>query len=413
MRKTVLIAMMLIAPAAMATNGYFTHGTGTLNKSMAGAGVALPREAMDTANNPAAAAFVERGYSASLALFSPDRNYTIKGNPSGYPQTFGLTPGKVTSESKYFAMPSAAANFRPNDTTGVAVSVVARGGMNTDYRTSTFYGSDHTGVNLSQMFLNGTYAKKVGENHAFGITAIGVAQWFEASGLEAFAAFSSEPECLTGNGLEWSYGAGVQVGYLGYLTDQFSVGASYTPRIEMGEFDAYCGLFADAGGFDIPASTTVGFAYRATDTVTLAADYQNIQYSGVDSVGNRLLPNLITAPLGAAGAAGFGWDDVNVVKLGASWVATPVWTFSAGYSKANQPIPSSEVLFNILAPAVIEQHLTLGISKALVTRPGRFNVALMYAPAQSVTGANPLEAPGQQQIELEMNEWEIEFGYNF
>jgi len=35
------------------------------------------------------------------------------------------------------------------------------------------------------------------------------------------------------------------------------------------------------------------------------------------------------------------------------------------------------------------------------------------APSKSVSGPNPLEAPGAQQIQLKMHEWEIEFGYSF
>ena len=409
----VTAALLVLAPAALATNGYFTHGNGTLSKSMAGAGVALPREAMDTATNPAAAAFLEKGASASLALFSPDRQYTIQGAPSGYPQTFGLATGTVVSKSNYFPMPAMAMNFRPSETSAIAVSAMARGGMNTNYHANTFYGASQTGVDLAQMFLSGTYAKRITDKQALGISVIGVGQRFKASGLEAFAMFSQEPECLTGNGYEFSYGAGVQVGYLGYLTDRLSIGASYTPKISMGEFDAYCGLFADDGSFDIPAAVNAGVAYKVRDNLTAAADFQRIHYSDVTSVGQGLLPNLMQAPLGSEGGAGFGWKDVDVVKVGFAWDATPEWTFSAGYSTATQPVPDSEVLFNILAPGVIDQHVTLGMSKALMNRPGRFNVALMYAPTQTVKGANPLEAPGAQQIELQMSEWEIEFGYSF
>ena len=71
------------------------------------------------------------------------------------------------------------------------------------------------------------------------------------------------------------------------------------------------------------------------------------------------------------------------------------------------------MLFNILAPGVVQQHITIGFSKALERSPGRFNVALMYAPATTDTGQNPLEAPGVQNISLKMHEFEIEFGYSF
>jgi long-chain fatty acid transport protein len=401
-----------LALPATATNGYFTHGSGTLNKAMAGAGIALPQESVDLANNPAAAAFLDPGYSASLALFSPDRQYTVIGNPSRYPQTFGLTPGEVSSESKYFPMPSFGANYRSGDN-GFGFTLLARGGMNTDYRTNTFYGDDHTGVDLAQMYLDATYARKFARNHALGVTFVGVAQRFKASGLEAFAPMSHDPEHLTGNGYDWSYGAGLQVGYLGRLLPDLSVGATFTPRIKMTKFEKYDGLFANHGSFDIPSSFDLGLAYDLRESVTVAADYQRIHYSDVRAVGHHLFPNLGQAPLGLTESAGFGWNDINVYKIGATWKANADWQFSAGYSKSDQPIPDSEILFNILAPGVIEQHITFGVSRMMKTRPGRFNIAFMFAPSQTVKGANPLEAPGQQQIELKMSEWELEFGYNF
>ena len=54
----------------------------------------------------------------------------------------------------------------------------------------------------------------------------------------------------------------------------------------MSKFSQYSGLFAEAGSFDIPANYTVGMSYQATPSVTIAADYQRIMYSGVASVGN-------------------------------------------------------------------------------------------------------------------------------
>ena len=415
MRKLALILSfgLLLASPLFATNGYFVHGTGTASKAMAGASVALPQEALDADTNPAAAVFVPGGYSFSLALFSPDRQYTVIGNPSGYPQTFGLQPGTVSSKSNYFPMPGAGLNLRPNDRSAVTFNFTAHGGMNTDYRTDTFYGSDHTGVDLAQMFLTATYSRLLTERQAFGISAIIAGQRFKASGLEAFGAFSGEPECLTGNGYEWSKGIGVKVGYLARVHDSLTIGASFNPAIQMSELDAYCGLFAEEGGFDVPASGTIGLAYKPIEPLTFALDYQRIHYTDVRAVGNGLIPNLMNAPLGSDDGPGFGWSDVDVYKLGVQWKASENWTWRAGYSTNNQPIRSGDVLFNILAPGVVDDHITLGLSKTLANRPGRFNMAVMYAPAKSVRGPNPLEAPGAQSIELKMSEWELEFGYSF
>ncbi|MDQ7052527.1 MAG: hypothetical protein Q9P14_06415 [candidate division KSB1 bacterium] len=65
-----------------ATNGYFSHGYGIRYKGMAGAGVALYLSPMAAATNPGSMAFVGKGYQVSLALFNPNRQYTVAGNPS-------------------------------------------------------------------------------------------------------------------------------------------------------------------------------------------------------------------------------------------------------------------------------------------------------------------------------------------
>ena len=87
------LVLAFAAAPAFASNGYFAHGYGTHYKGMAGAGAALHLDSLAPATNPAAAAFLGPRIDASIALFNPNRFYTVTGNPSGYPGTFGLTPG--------------------------------------------------------------------------------------------------------------------------------------------------------------------------------------------------------------------------------------------------------------------------------------------------------------------------------
>ena len=44
--------------------------------------------------------------------------------------------------------------------------------------------------------------------------------------------------------------------------------------------------------------------------------------------------------------------------------------------------------------------------------PGKLNLSVMYAPSKSISGANPLEVPGQQNIQLKMSEYDVEFSYS-
>ncbi len=417
-----VLAAVVLAPAAGATNGYFTHGYGTTNKGMAGAGVALPQDAMTVATNPAGLAFLDKRYDAGLAFFNPNRQYTVDGNPTGFPGTFGLLPGTVESDSELFFIPHFAAKWDAGAGRAFGLALYGHGGMNTDYPTNTFFGTSPTGVDLSQLLIVPTWATRFGGgDHAFGISAILAYQLFEAQGVQAFGQFSSDPAHLSNNGHDDSLGFGFKVGYMGRLSSAFTFGASYQSEISADEFGDYAGLFAEQGDFNIPATWTAGIAVGLTPTVTFVFDVQETMYSDIKSVGTPMFPALGLALmgdpnslLGGDNGPGFGWEDMTIYKAGVQIEGSNGWTWRFGASTGDQPIPPSEVLFNILAPGVMEDHFTAGFTKLLGT--GRaWNFALMYAPSVSVRGVNPLEAPipGQQEIELEMDQLELEISYSW
>ena len=84
------IVLGLFVSSVLATNGYFAHGYGTHYKALAGAGTAFPLSSMAAAINPAGMAFVGKRLDVSFALFAPNRQYMVTGNPSGLPGTFAL-----------------------------------------------------------------------------------------------------------------------------------------------------------------------------------------------------------------------------------------------------------------------------------------------------------------------------------
>lgn len=409
---TPLLVALLVAGLSSArlgaTDGYFSHGFGTQSKAMAGAGVALVFGAMTPATNPASLVFDGKGIDFGVGIFAPSREYDVTGKPSGYPGTFGLAPGVVKSDSPAFLLPHAGLNWQIGKAATFGLAMYGNGGMNTNYNAPTF-GITPTGVNLMQMFIAPTLAMKVAPGQGIGVTPILGYARFEAKGLAAFSAFSSDPAKLTNNNVSSAFGGGVRIGYLGEVSRYLSIGAAYQTRIYMGKFDKYAGLFAQAGGFDVPSNWTVGFAVKPNDKIDVAFDVQQVRYSEINSIGNQMLPNLAQSRLGTDNGAGFGWNDMTTIKTGLQYRASGGWTWRGGYSYGKQPIPSSEVMFNILAPGVIQNHASFGFSKEV--GPGKaFNAAVTRAFATSVSGPNPLEAPGAQQIKLTMSQWDVEFG---
>ena len=132
---------LTMAGNAFATNGYFTHGTGTKNKAMAGSGIALPEDAIDVTNNPAVAPFVGDQLVIGAALFSPVRKYeTSESLLNGQMGAFTIGPNKLTSDSEYFVIPHIAKSWQLDNGNAWALAFYGRGGMNTDWKggTATF-----------------------------------------------------------------------------------------------------------------------------------------------------------------------------------------------------------------------------------------------------------------------------------
>ena len=91
-----------------------------------------------------------------------------------------------------------------------------------------------------------------------------------------------------------------------------------------------------------------------------------------------------------------GWRDVTVTKIGASYAYTDSLTLRAGYNHSTQPIPKSETLFNMIAPGVVQDHLTLGATWTLSDK-SELSFAYMHAFENSVKGSGSIP-PGNPPI---------------
>jgi len=428
--KKSLIALsvsgVLFAPSAFATNGYFSHGYSTAEKGLAGAGVAHSSDSLASATNPAGMVKVGSRFDVGAALFNPNRQYTIEGTPSGATGSFPLSPGTYESDHDLFLIPHVGYNTMIDSSSSWGIAAYGNGGMNTSYSGADVppagtFGDGTAGVNLAQLFINLSYAKQLNDKHSVGASVIMAYQMFKADGLANFGGFSEDATKLTNNGDDTSLGFGVKLGWQGEITKDVTLGVSYQSEMAMSEFDDYAGLFAEQGDFDIPASATIGLAWKTSDKSTLVFDIQQIYYEDVASIANSI-ENLFAVQggaldnrLGGSNGGGFGWKDMTVFKIGYEWGDDITWR--VGVSTTDQPITGggettmppngSEVLFNILAPAVVETHVTAGMTMPLGTN-SEMSFAVMYAPSNSVKGSTQFDT---QTAELEMDQFEVQGTY--
>lgn len=376
--------LALATTDALATDGYFSHGYGVQSQGIAGVGIALPLDALAPASNPAGLAFVGDRIDVGLSVFRPVREAAITGN--AFPGVDGVYDG---NETQAFLIPEFGYARVISPSVSVGLAVYGNGGMNTDYsRAVPLLGSTPAGVDLSQLLVVPTVAWKVSPRHTVGVSLQLAYQRFEAHGLQNFdnPGYTLYPGYVTDKGHDSAVGIGAQLGWLGEISENVRVGATYKSRTHMSKFDDYRGLFAQAGDFDIPASYGLGIAVKASPKLTLAADLQRIEYSSVASVGNLSLTNLFAGkPLGSSQGPGFGWRDVTATKLGAQYAWRDGLSLRIGYNHSSQPIRSGETLFNILAPGVVEDHVTAGATWRFADR-SELSVSFMHAFENSVSG---------------------------
>ena len=447
------VAAAVAAPmAAQATNGYTMHGFGTAQRGMAGAGSALPMDSLIVYSNPAGLTKLDKRFDLELSFFNPsDRGYEANSDFSPVPFVPHVDPGKYKSENDWFVIPSAGMNWRLDDQSALALTLAGSGGMNTEYSEQvfknfaapagsppappapagalfpgsppfpgspgnldgSFTASGKTGINLQQALIALSYARDINENNTIAISPILAIQSIEVKGLQPFRAFSQNPGKVTNNGTDYSYGGGVRVGWLGnFADDRVNVGVSYQTKLWMTDFNDYEGLFAKQGNFDIPAQLNVGLAFKPMPALSIALDWQRIFYGQIDSLNNAAAaPTSSDTLLGGDNGVGFGWDSINVYKIGVNYDVNDKFAVRAGYSHTKAPFSDADTLLNVIAPATIEDHVSVGFSYKFNEHHG-LTFAYTRALNNKIDGQNT-DFTGPQTGDVYMEQNIVDLGYTY
>lgn len=396
LKHAALVAACTAAFPVHATNGYFLPGFGIRSQGMGGVGIAYGRDSLSTAANPANAVNTGMRGDMGMAVFNPERSAKVYESPTS--PTFGFFSGDVESDSKYFLVPEMGFSMGLTEQLHVSMAVVGNGGMNTNYPRNLFPGlggppptpvDKGIGIDMLQLLVPISVAYKVNENHALGVSLVLAETRFRAYGIDTFKAFPilTDPNKLTDNGFDYSYGAGIKLGWQGeFMDDRLTLGLTYASRTYMTKFDKYSSLFAEQGDFDIPESYGIGIAIKPVKNLVVAADVLRINYNDIASIGNpgpgddpagaaQGIPAMDLAAiyggcpaatnpycLGADQGMGFGWNNMTVYKLGVQYGVNKKLQVRAGYNYNKSPIPDNQVTFNTLAPATVEKHYSVGFT---------------------------------------------------
>jgi len=152
---------------------------------------------------------VDESLDVGVALFNPNRSYTSSASQAqGNGGAFTIGPNSLDSGREYFLIPHIAKNWHLNDKSALGIAFYGRGGMNTRWAggNATFdpdgagpapvstlpgtFGAGRAGVDLSQAFLEASYAYQFSDQLTAGVSLVGVFQSFEATGVDTFAGFT-------------------------------------------------------------------------------------------------------------------------------------------------------------------------------------------------------------------------------
>lgn len=398
-----------------ATNGMFLIGQGMKARGAGGAAIAFPQDALAGAANPATIGFLESRADIGGDLFLPDAEVEL----GGFSQK---------SRANTYVMPVMGMGYKFNRKLTMGFSATPAGGGGSRYSQNVYNkitGADvdaTLGVQLMVMQMSPTVAYRLNKQNQIGASVVMSLQTFRAFGLDYFSNFTSTglfTDKLTNNGNDWSYGAGGRVGWMGrFMNERLSLGAAYTSRIYMTEFRKYTDLFAEKGDIDTPSNFGVGIAYEFTPKLTVAMDVTRTLYSDINSIGNASV-TISGSPfpvsqtenaLGLKNGLGFGWNDQTVYKLGTAYKYNNDWTFRAGWNYGKSPIDETngEVLFSIVAPAVVQHHLTLGATYAASPNA---EWSFSYVHAFEFEQRGPTLIGNTGALQMQQNAFGVSFGY--
>jgi long-chain fatty acid transport protein len=365
MNKQKIVASMLVvgglvSPLAYATNGDEMMAVGSQNTALGGTGVANFVGADSTWANPAMLGKSKGAeVTGGVNLFKPE----VDNNGMA-----GGAFGDSTADTSYIPDVSYSNRINDNLTYGVAMAGIA--GMGVDYTgagASLQLAKAKSALSILRVVADIAYNK---DNYGVGFAPI-----FQSGNLMLSYDTGGGPFSNKGQNKSSSTGFGYAFGGYYNATNAVTVAAAYQSKIAA----KYGTQISDAGnGFgqtfgdnlDQPAQIKLGVAFAVAESLTLTADYKQIQWGS------------------AAGYKDFGWQNQNILSVGAKYSASGYW-LGLGYNHANDPIgvvsnTAVNLFNNMFFPAIVTNSYTFGggydISNALAVES-----AAVYTPKVTKT----------------------------
>lgn len=410
-----VLLLMIAAAPARATDGHFLHGVGAVNSAMGGSGVAVIGDVLGSFYLNPAGLHVGQGTRAALGfeMFRAQRSVS-----SAMP---GFGSGSTDSKKDFVPVPAFAWTTSLNDKVTVGIGGLGIGGFGVDYPQDNAnpilaprpMGFGQVFSNFSLMKVSPAVAFQATEKLQVGF-ALNV-DWaslavdpFPGASPAADPGPDGKPHTMDDRAFysrataaDGAWGMGFQAGAIYKATPKLNLGFSYASKQSFQDFEwnvvnenPFLPNFGQsrtiAFAMDAPAVYAGGFAYD-TGKLLWTGDARYLTYSSTEGFSK--------SGFDATGAVqGFGWEDILVVATGLQYTLTNEVALRGGWNYSENPIPESQSLFNLPAPAIVQNHATVGVGFQLVEGLhidlGYYHVfsneitGPMYGPAGPMAGSS-------------------------
>jgi long-chain fatty acid transport protein len=342
MKTRIAAALMLgfAAPYAAATNGDHMVGLSAIQNGMAGAVVAAPQEATTILVNPAGMAELaiqDVRFDLGVGFFNPPREI------NGY-----------QSDSNLYMMPTGAVAFRVNDKLTLGMGLGGISGMGVDFPDTMAAPGNQSLVTTKQFFkVSPGFAYRVDDKLSVGATVNLNYQSLALSGFSPTGRFDLPQNQV--------FGLGVTAGLIWKINPALQFGAAWSSKQNMSEFEWNTTAGKITLDMDAPQHFTVGLAWKPMPGLLIEGDIKRINYS--DVMGEIAFGR----PAGYTGAVPpampFGWSNQTIYALGIQKDIGDNMQVRAGLNYGKSPIGPEDVNANMGSLAVVEKHLSLGVSR--------------------------------------------------
>jgi long-chain fatty acid transport protein len=480
----VAVAAAWIAVPAMATNGMNMEGYGPVATAMGGASFAYDNGTAGVINNPATLGFMAAGTSRlDVALGGLHPDVSSQGKDSSANSFFMPAAGYVRKDgniawgagmmaqggmgTKYsnagaFGSPLLGMNFATGQGYGISdpgfenksevgvgrlifplsysVNNALNVGASIDY---VWAGMDIRwlidGVHFGSMMMPGGKLGWIDGSMKDGF--MGAAQQGMFSSLD-WGYFNFNTDSTFSQKAKSNGWAG-NLGFTYVVSPQLTIGGVYHAKTRLDDMttdNAAMGTFAVSGGmmgtgqvipivgkvtirnFQWPETYGIGMAFKASDQLTVVADYKRVNWADVMKSFNMVFTaNGTQSNPMAQGFAGStmnvtyyqNWKNQDVVMVGAAYAPGGALTYRGGINYASNPIPDEYV--SPLFPAITKLHIMGGVGYRM-SKAASLDFSLVYVPKVTVTNrwASSVGGAGSnQEISMSQLNWQAMYSHRF